>query len=252
MSVFQLEKDIEQVRFVLEKRGLDHVVRAGVLLDLDVSGSMKGLYQEGVVQKVVDRILPLGMACDNNGEVDVWGFSDGVAKACSIFKENYQGYVEREMMEEDGELEPVLWGGTQYAPVIRANLEHFGLLTRTRGFLGFGRREVLVEESSLDLPIIAYFVTDGENTDQDAAQALFEQIQEAESQIYYMLIGVGNLKFQFLRDAAARFPNVGFLSVPNLVQFVSDDSIFEQLLPPELCAWLDHEHEGEEDDDHHD
>ena len=28
MSVFQLEKDVERVRFVLEKRGLDHAVRA--------------------------------------------------------------------------------------------------------------------------------------------------------------------------------------------------------------------------------
>lgn len=252
MSVFELEKDIEQVKFVLEKRGLDHVVRAGVLLDLDVSASMKGLYQEGVVQKVVDRILPLGLACDNDGMIDVWGFADGVAKACSVERENYLGYVEKEMMEEDGELEPILWGGTQYAPVIRENLKHFGLLTRTGGFLGFGRREVLVEESSLDLPIIAYFITDGENTDQDAAQELFERIAEAESQIYYVLVGVGSLRFQFLRSAAERFPNVGFLAVPNLVQFVHDDAIFEQLLPPELCKWLKHEHEGEEDDDHHD
>ncbi len=252
MSVFQLEKDIEQVRFVLEKRGLDHVVRAGVLLNLDVSGSMKGLYQEGIVQKVVDRILPLGLACDNDGEINVWGFADGVAKACSVERENYLGYVEWEMMEEDGELEPILWGGTQYAPVIRENLKHFGLLTRTGGFLGFGRREVLVEESSLDLLILAYFITDGENTDQDAAQALFEQIAQAESQIHYVLIGVGNAPFRFLKDAAARFPNVGFLSVPNLVQFVSDDTIFERLLPKELCAWLDHGHEGEEGDDHHD
>lgn len=248
--MFQLEKDIEQVRFVLEKQGLNHVVRAGVLLDLDVSGSMRGLYAQGVVQKVVERLLPLGLACDDNSEIDVWGFSTDVAKACSIFKENYLGYVEQEMMEEGGELEPVLWGGTKYTPVIRANLEHFGLLTRKRNFLGIGR-DKLVEQSSLNLPLIAYFVTDGENDDEDDAWNLFEQIQAAESQIYYVLIGVGGAPFQFLKRAADTFPNVGFLSVPNLAQFVADDRVYERLLPSELCAWLKHEHEGEEDDDHH-
>lgn len=251
MSVFQLEKDVERVLFVLEKRGIDHVVRAGVALDLDVSGSMQELYRHGVVQRVVERILPLALACDENGAIDVWGFSSGVAKACDVSRENYVGYVEGEMLEEDGELEPVLWGGTNYAPAIRANLEFFGLLKRTKG--GFLRRssEQLMAESSLGLPIIVYFVTDGENSDHNEAWHLFDQLHEMESQIYFMLVGVGNERYEFLRQAADRFPNVGFLSVPNLSSFVNDDGIYEKLLPSELCAWLQHEHEGE-DDDHHD
>lgn len=251
MSSFQLEKDVERVMFVLEKRGIDHVVRAGVVLDLDVSGSMQGLYNAGVVQQVVERILPLALACDENGVIDVWGFSSQAAKACDVSRENYVGYVEAEMLEEDGELEPVLWGGTNYAPVIRANLEHFEMLKRTKG--GFFRRstEEVLEESSLGLPIIVYFVTDGENGDHDEAWQLFDQLHEVESQIYFMLVGVGNERYKFLKQAADTFPNVGFLSVPNLTSFVNDDAIYESLLPKELCAWLQHEHEGD-DDDHHD
>lgn len=251
MTTFQLEKDVERVKFVLEKRGIDHVVRAGVALDLDVSGSMKDMYGEGVVQRVVERVLPLALACDDNGIIDVWGFSSGVAKACDVSRDNYQGYVEAEMLEEDGELEPILWQGTNYAPVVRANLEHYGLLTRTRGGLFRRAKDELQEESSLGLPIIVYFVTDGENTDHADAWQLFEQLHAAESQVYVMLIGIGNQQYAFLKKAADTFSNVGFLSVPNLASFVNDDAVYEQLLPRELCEWLKHEHEGE-DDDHHD
>lgn len=248
MTTFQIEKEVEKVRFVLEKRGIDHVVRARVGLNLDVSGLMKELYQQGVVQRVVERVLPLGLACDDDGEIDVWGFSNAAALACVATRENYSGIVEQEML--DGDLEHVLWGGTEYAPAIQANLNHYGLLTSPTG--GFFRRLFGIQQTpAVSLPVINYFLTDGENSDERAALDLFEQIEQKEAQIYYQLIGVGNAKFQFLRQAAERFPNVGFLAVTDLTTFVADDGIYEQLLPKELCAWLKHEHEGEDEDDHH-
>ncbi len=248
MSIFEIEKEVEKVRFVLEKNGIDHVVRARVGMNLDVSGSMTELYKQGVVQRVVERILPLGLACDDNGEIDVWGFSSRTALACVATRENYKNIVNQEMM--DGDLDHILWEGTRYAPAIQANLNYYS--QDNSPVLNFFRKlfKGHVNEEK-PLPVINYFLTDGENTDKSATQALFEHIEKTDAQIYYLLIGVGSAKYEFLRDMAERFPNVGFVSVKNLAVFLEDESIYEQLLPAELCTWLKHEHDGEDEDDHH-
>lgn len=248
MSIFEIEKEVEKVRFVLEKNGIDHVVRARVGINLDVSGSMIELYKQGVVQRVVERILPLGLACDDDGEIDVWGFSSRAAFACAATRDNYKDIVNQEMM--DGDLDHVLWEGTLYAPAIQANLDYYG--KSSLPVLNFFRKLFGTYDDSQELPVINYFLTDGENTDLKQTQELFEQIEASESQIYYLLIGVGVAKYQFLRDMAKRFPNVGFVAVKNLKEFLEDESIYEQLLPAELCTWLKHEHDEEDgDDDHH-
>lgn len=241
-SIFDIEKEVEKARFVVEKRGVDpRRVRAKFGTDLDVSGSMRVLYDAGIVQRVVERILALALTCDDDGIIDIWGFSNRAKYACSGNRKNYRGIVQQEIMDEH--LEEVRWGGTEYAPAIQANLDHYGLLAQpVRGFLGrlFGG----VQGPSATLPVVNYFVTDGENSDEAEAWALFEQIRDAKAQIYYVLIGVGNESFSFLRRAANSFPNVGFLSVPDLAAFVADDAVYEQLLPQELSMWLNQEQEG--------
>jgi hypothetical protein len=107
------------------------------------------------------------------------------------------------------------------------------------------------EQQERPLPVINYFLTDGENADVRETQKLFEEIEKNDIQIYYVLIGLGNSKYDFLRQSAKRFPNVGFVSVNSLTEFLSDETIYEKLLPSELCAWLKHEHEEGEDDEHH-
>lgn len=244
-DIFQIDKEVEKVRFVLEKSGIDHVVRARVGINLDVSGSMKDMYKQGLVQRVVERLLPLGLACDDNGEIDIWGFSTGTALACVATRENYKDIVNQEMM--DGDLDDVLWQGTAYAPVIQANLDYYGSAdSPVANFF----RKLFGTEQARPLPVINYFLTDGENTDLQETQKLFETIEKNDIQIYYVLIGLGNSKYDFLRASAKRFPNVGFLAVNSLAQFLDDDKIYEQLLSAELCAWLKHEHEEGQDGPH--
>ena len=245
-DIFEIDKEVEKVRFVLEKGGIDHVVRARVGLNLDVSGSMADMYKQGMVQRVVERLLPLGLACDDNGEIDVWGFSNDAALACVATRQNYKNIVDQEMM--DGDLDHVLWKGTQYAPVIQSNLDYYSKAgSPVANFL----RKLFGEQQERPLPVINYFLTDGENADVRETQKLFEEIEKNDIQIYYVLIGLGNSKYDFLRQSAKRFPNVGFVSVNSLTEFLSDETIYEKLLPSELCAWLKHEHEEGEDDEHH-
>lgn len=242
-DMFQIEKQVEKVRFVLEKNGIDHVVRARVGVNLDVSGSMTKMYRRGLVQKVVERILPLGLACDANGEIDVWGFSDRAALACVANRQNYKNIVEQEMM--DGDLDSVLWQGTQYAPAIQSNLDYY---SRQDSPVANFFRKLFGGEAHESLPVINYFITDGENTDPGPTSVLFRHISDNDIQIYYLLVGLGKAKYDYLREAATIFPNVGFLAVDDLEQFLADDAIYEKLLPRELCEWLKHEHEDDDDD----
>lgn len=258
MSTFRLDKPEEEVRrvgFVLEKQGIHERIPALVGLNIDVSGSMKDLFGSGAVQSALERILPVALYFDDDASVDTWVFSDSerIAQIASCDAGNYRDFVKREILRKP-EVMSLLWGGTDYAPAIRANLAHYGLLgeENTGGFLGliFGRtRETLRETTRLGLPAINYFLTDGENTDAVEARALLERAERAESQIYYVMVGIGGERFAFLQEAAETFPNVGFVRVDDLGAFAGSDDAYAKLLPAELCAWLKHEHEEEED--HH-
>ncbi len=259
MTTFKLQKPEEEVRrvgFVLQKQGIHERIPAQVGLNIDVSGSMQGLFKRGDVQSAVERILPVALYFDDDGRIDTWVFSDDekMASIAPASAKNYEGYVEREIVG-NAELNGILWGGTDYGPVIRSNLMTYGLLEERAagGLLGmiFGmKREELGEETRSGIPAINYFLTDGENTDREAAWNILEEAEHAESQIYYVMVGIGSDSFEFLRRAAKEFPNVGFVSVKDLSAFVGSDDAYEKLLPAELCAWLKHEHD-DEDGDHH-
>lgn len=258
MTTFKLEKPEEEIRrvgFVLQKQGIHERIPAQVGLNIDVSGSMQDLFSNGIVQSALERVLPVALYFDDDGRIDTWVFSgDGnMAAITQATAENYKDYVRREITD-NRDLDGILWGGTNYGPVIRSNLLTYGLLEvqEPQGLLGmiFGRkRDVLGEETRSGIPAINYFLTDGENTDMESAWNLLEEAEHAESQIYYIMVGIGREDFTFLRRAADEFHNVGFVNVEDLGSFVGSDDAYEKLLPAELCSWLKHEHEGE--DDHH-
>jgi hypothetical protein len=73
--------------------------KAQVILAMDYSGSMATLYTNGTVQDTVERILPVGLAMDDNGEVDFYLFDDGVQKVPdSITLKNLDGFINSKVM----------------------------------------------------------------------------------------------------------------------------------------------------------
>ena len=259
MTTFKLQKPEEEVRrvgFVLKKQGIHERIPAQVGINIDVSGSMKFLFESGAVQAAIERILPVALYFDDDGRIDAWVFSDGdnMASIRPITAQTYPDYVNREILG-DPRLRGIIGGRTDYGPVLRSNLMTYGLIEEKApgGLLGmiFGlSRETYGEETRSGTPAINYFLTDGENEDHEAAWDILSRAENAESQIYYVMVGIGDHNFRFLRRAAATFPNVGFVSVRDLGEFVGSDDAYEKLLPSELCTWLKHEHD-DDDDDHH-
>ncbi len=58
----------------LKQMGLgEHV--AAVALVLDISGSMNAMFEDGTVQKVIERVMGLGLNFDDNGAIDIFAFA---------------------------------------------------------------------------------------------------------------------------------------------------------------------------------
>jgi hypothetical protein len=241
MARFDLEKEATKVRFILEKKQIKKVT-ATVGLDLDISGSMRELYNRGIVQQIVERIIPVALNFDDNGELDVWTFSDGeemIAKIESATKNNYEGFVNNKILQNASVPK---WSGTSYCPVLQANLDEYGFNKSVHkgGFLGFGGKTetVLQSASKSGFPAIVYFITDGENDDKTRTDTLLKKCQEAGSNIYFLFIGIGHESFRFLEEIGDQYSNTGFLKINDITRATSDDAIYESLLPDELTDWL--------------
>ncbi|MBI4121219.1 MAG: VWA domain-containing protein [Parcubacteria group bacterium] len=172
------EKDPAMFRLVqkldphLERHGLvGHVAR--VALVLDISRSMERLYQRGLIQGLVDRLLPLGHRFDDNGAVDVFTFGVNAHDIGEVSTSDHNGFVARHIKVND------LEGGTMYAQAIRAVRRHY--------FGSDGPRRAPHTDGGP--PIYVVFVTDGETYDESET---VEQIRATSHEpIFWQFVALG-------------------------------------------------------------
>lgn len=205
-KVLDLSKDL----------GLNHQ-KAQVVLALDYSISMGNLYNSGQVQELVERLLPIGMAFDDNGEVDFYLFHDGVIKLPEPLAEgNIPGYINDKVRTKYN------MGGTNYAPVIKQITKDFG---KKKGLLGMGGYQ------TTDYPVYVIFITDGQNGDRAEAEAAIKEA--AKTGIFFQFVGIGRETFSFLRKLdtmdGRNIDNANFFSVENLSS-KTDDELYKLLL----------------------
>jgi len=261
MAIFNLEKEAEKVKFVLAKKEVKDVI-ATVAVDIDISGSMRSLYSHGVVQRVVEKLLPVALNFDDNGELDVYTFSndDNYCQVASATCDNHRNFVQREILDNPNVTK---WKTTDYEPVLRANLEEYGFYDvekkeekriQKAGFFAkmLGGKDIEVEvsitlnngqkvlhqNSKSGYPAVIYFITDGENHDPRATYQLLKECQESRSNIYFLFIGIGNESFDFIKKAGDDFDNTGCFIVSDIDRAMTDDRFYDELLPEELCTWL--------------
>lgn len=194
--------------------------KAQVVLALDFSGSMSSMYNSGEVQQLVERLLPLGLAFDDNGEVDFYLFHDGVIKMPeNITTSNLVDYIKDKVMRKYS------MGATNYAPVINAVMEDF---TQTKkGFLGFSKKSA----GPLDYPVYVIFITDGNNGDKyNAEQAIKNASKHG---VFFQFVGIGHERFEFLQKLdnldGRNIDNANFFKVDNLGQ-KTDQELYALLL----------------------
>ena len=198
------------------KKQVNRDIMARVAVVMDQSGSMRHLYRDGTVQSVIERLLPLAIQFDDNGELDMWLFSNSFKRINSITEQDFFGYVDREIMNNRANQ---LWGGTNYAPVLRDILSKY------------------VEQEPANIPSYVIFVTDGENFDHLEAEEVVRALSY--ENVFIQFIGIGNESFKFLRKLDTmdgRFiDNANFFAIEDVRQ-VTDEWLYDKLLA-EFPQW---------------
>ncbi len=224
---FSLEKKLEKaaphlvslakpLKVSLEKRELQDTL-ARVALVLDTSGSMYGQYKRGDVQTVVDRIFPLAVHFDDDGELDTWAFAEKQITLPAVNGGNIRDYITK---------------GS-------------GDWTRWRNKLGRGInnepvviRAIIEKYRTSRLPAYIIFISDG---GVGLSKEITKLITEASSlPIFWQFVGIGGSNYGILEKldsmAGRIVDNCNFFSLDD-IHSIDEQTLYERLLN-ELPQWL--------------
>lgn len=210
-SALSLRK--ETVRLTLEKKGVTGL-QARVMLVMDSSGSMVSLYSQGKVQHALERLVPVAMQLDDNGEMEFFFYASKFSKQPNLTEKNVFGRIGKHYHNKDGI-------GNNEPPVMEAVL-----------------REHRQERSSL--PTLVLFVTDG-GIDAGTSKKIEKILKDSAPEgLFWQFVGLGNAnygileRFDTLRGRV--IDNSGFFAVDDLDR-ISDAQLYERLLS-EFPDWI--------------
>jgi hypothetical protein len=234
MQTLNLRK--EQVLDLKKKLNIT-AEKAQVVLCLDYSQSMAYMYRDGIVQTTVERVLPLGLGFDDNGEVDFYIFDNGVRRITTpVSMGNVQGYI-KSVLYRNGSLIYDM-GGTNYAPAIKQIQQDF--VQFSSGSTGFLKKLFNRESKTATpaMPVYVIFITDGQNSDVRETEAAI--IEASNYGIFFQFIGIGPSRFpqlEALDTMSGRFiDNANFFSAADLAR-IDDAELYRRMLV-EYPSWV--------------
>lgn len=204
----------EKVKVELRKQNVT-MTKARVVFALDHSGSFSWAYENGTIQKITERLFPIAMEMDDDGEMDFMLFDSRYKNLEAVTMNNLGNYVKDVILKKGG-----YYGGTSYAPVMNAITEKYG------------------KKKKSDIPTFVIFITDGDNDDKNEAEKAM--INASNHNIFWKFVGAGNAGFSFLEkldDMAGRtVDNADFITVDDLNK-ISDEELYNRLFN-EYSDWL--------------
>lgn len=212
MSSISLKKNVANI--VLEKKNLKGVV-AKVGLILDISGSMRKLYREGVVQEAVERVLAVASQFDDDGSLDVWVYDNEFSRLPAATENELTEYVNRQILNNSS----IHKFGRNDEPKVMADVI-----------------SKYVKEEPSDEPVFIVFINDG-----GCKPGIKKFIVESSDKpIFWQFIGIGDSNFEVLRKLDTMegrvVDNANFFHLDDMSK-VSDEELYDQLLN-EFPMWL--------------
>lgn len=197
-----------------KKRLLDTVAR--VALVLDATGSMRAQYRDGKVQRIIDKIVPLAVHFDDDGELDVWTFAQKAKKFPSITLSNVKDYIAREGGGYKNWLPDL--GGTNNEPVV------------VREVMDFFRDSLL--------PAYVVFISDGGVASKTVLKKLLTEA--AHLPVFWQFVGISGKNYGILEEldtlSGRVVDNCNFFALDD-IDAVSDEELYDRLLA-EFPDWL--------------
>jgi stress response protein SCP2 len=196
----------------LEKHKLTGCI-ARVALTLDISGSMTANYQNGTVQKIVNKMLPIAVQFDDDGELDFWYYGTRPKRMKSVNLDNYQNAVPsgwRKLMSECG-------GSNNECAVMK---------------------EIIDEYKNTKIPAYVIFITDGGVGNASGIKKLL--IEASKFSIFWQFVGVSGSGYGVLEQLdtmSGRYvDNANFFALDDFNK-VADTELYDRLLA-EFPQWL--------------
>lgn len=214
--------DLRKQQIVELKKEKGITTKAQVVVAMDYSGSMRGEYINGTVQRLTEKLFPLALEFDDNSELDFYLFDTWVKKLNAVTINNYSNYVEKNCT----------WsmGGTNYAPVLEKIYKD--KLHSTTWFFGLG------SSTKISTPVYVIFITDGDNGDHSATTQLIKDYSS--KGMFIQFIGIGSASFDYLQkldDMSGRvLDNVDFFQVRN-IDTMDSKELYSKLLT-EFPSWV--------------
>lgn len=203
----------KKVSITLEKKHMEQVV-ASVVVVLDNSGSMDWQYRNGDIQGAMDKLLPIALMFDDDGELDTWAFASKVKHLSAITVENIKNYLSKESR-----------GWEKW---------HIGLGNDEPKVIS----ELINKYKYNNLPVYVIFLSDGGIYETKKIKKLL--IEAAHYPIFWQFVGIGGSNYGILEELDEMdgriVDNANFFSIDN-INSLSDESLYEKLLN-EFPIWL--------------
>lgn len=212
----QLVSLAKKAQVSLEKARLTDV-HARVGLILDGSGSMHNQYKRGRVQEVVNRLLPLAVHFDNDGQLDCWAFGDLPQQLGSVNLQNFHDFIDTDH-----------GGWRKWELGSRINTEYRVI----EQAIEFYRR------SRSSTPVYILFVSDGGIYD---SRRIIKLISEAAKlPIFWQFVGLAGSNYGILEkldDMSNReVDNCNFFALDDLHD-LDEETLYDRLME-EFPGWL--------------
>ncbi len=210
----------ETVRKVLLTKGADQV-RARVVLVMDKTGSMRRQYSDGVVHRVVERMVPVALQLDDDGRLETYLYAESFLRLPDLGVDNLATWPDTYLHLRGTH------GGIDYAPIGGTNNE-IPVIT-----------EILADlRAGAPVPTLVLFFTDGGFSQRRAITDLIRQASQLPA--FFQFVGVGKANYGLLTaldDLDGRLvDNVGFFEFDD-IDAVPDAELYARLLS-EFPAWL--------------
>lgn len=200
----------------LEKRNLLNVT-ARVALVLDASGSMSGQYSRGDVQKVVNRLMPLAINFDDDGDIECWAFAEKTHQLDNITLSNVKEFIRTANNGSDRWKVGSRWN--EEIPAIQAVIKHFSKFND-------------------GIPTYVLFISDGGVGSVREMKKILSDA--ARLPIFWQFVGIGGSNYgalEKLDEMTGRIiDNCNFFALENILS-ISDEQLYEKLLG-EFPDWL--------------
>lgn len=200
----------------LEKRNLLGVT-ARVALVLDASGSMNWQYKNGDVQKVVNRLMPLAINFDDDGDFECWAFAEKTTQLDSVTLTNVKDFIKNTQNGWERWRVGSRWN--EEIPAIQAVIKYFS-------------------QFKDNIPTYVLFISDGGvGSVREMKQILTEA---AKLPIFWQFVGIGGRNYgalEKLDEMPGRVvDNCNFFAIES-IESISDENLYSSLLG-EFPDWL--------------